>query len=129
MSFKFGSKSIERMSGVDDRLIAIANRAIQLTKVDFGIPEYGGLRTVEDQKVLFERGVTKADGVDKKSYHQTGKALDVYAWVDSQASWDIKYMAQIAAAMLQAAIELGYKIKWGGLWTSFVDTPHFEIID
>lgn len=24
---------------------------------------------------------------------------------------------------------LGYKLSWGGLWESFVDMPHFELIE
>jgi hypothetical protein len=31
--------------------------------------------------------------------------------------------------MLQAAAMLGYQLRWGGLFKSFVDMPHFEIRD
>lgn len=129
MGFKLGKNSINNLAGVDGRLIAIADLAIELTNIDFGVPSTGGLRTEADQAKLFADGVSKADGVNNKSYHQSGKALDVYAYVDGEASWDKLHLAIIASAMLQASAQLGYKLKWGGLWKSWQDYPHFEIKD
>ena len=116
MGFKLGKNSINNLAGVDGRLIAIADLAIELTNIDFGMPSTGGLRTEADQAKLFADGVSKADGVNNKSYHQSGKAMDVYAYVDGKASWDKLHLAVIASAMLQASAQLGYKLKWGGLW-------------
>tara|TARA_B100000780_G_scaffold179585_1_gene125885 strand:+ start:724 stop:1110 length:387 start_codon:yes stop_codon:yes gene_type:complete len=127
--FNLSTNSINNLAGVDGRLIDIADLAIKLTNIDFGIPSTGGLRTAEVQAKLFEDGVSKADGVNNKSYHQSGKALDVYAYVDSKASWDHLHLTHIAAAMLQASSQLGYELKWGGLWKSWQDMPHFEIRD
>jgi peptidoglycan LD-endopeptidase CwlK len=129
MGFKLGKNSINNLAGVDGRLIAIADLAIELTNIDFGVPSTGGLRTEADQAKLFADGVSKADGVNNKSYHQSGKAIDVYAYVDGKASWDKLHLAVIASAMLQASAQLGYKLKWGGLWKSWQDYPHFEIKD
>lgn len=127
--FKFSKNSLLNREGVDQRLIDISNLAIQITNVDFGIPKLGGLRTVENQAALFASNKSKADGVVNKSYHQSGKALDVYAYVDGKASWSKQDLAIVACAMLQAAGELGYKLKWGGLWKSWQDFPHFELQD
>ena len=127
--FKLGTNSINNLAGVDGRLIDIADVAITLSNIDFGIPSTGGLRSEADQAKLFADGVSKADGVNNKSYHQSGKALDVYAYVDGKASWDKLHLALIAAAMLQASAQLGYELKWGGLWKSWQDMPHFEIKD
>ena len=129
MTFKLGANSINNMSGIDERLISIAELAITLTNIDFGIPSTGGLRSTEDQAKLFTSGVSKADGRTNKSYHQTGKAVDVYAYVDGKASWDKLHLSLIAAAMLQASSQLGFELKWGGLWKSWQDYPHFEIRD
>ena len=129
MGFKLGKNSINNLAGVDGRLIAIADLAIELTNIDFGVPSTGGLRTEADQAKLFADGVSKADGVNNKSYHQSGKAMDVYAYVDGKASWDKLHLAVIASAMLQASAQLGYKLKWGGLWKSWQDYPHLEIKD
>jgi len=129
MGFKLGKNSINNLAGVDGRLIAIADLAIELTNIDFGIPSTGGLRTTEDQAKLYEAGVSQADGVNNKSYHQSGKALDVYAYVEGKASWDKLHLALVATAMLQASAQLGYELKWGGLWKSWQDYPHFELRD
>ena len=129
MTFQLGENSINNMSGIDERLISITELAITLTNIDFGIPNTGGLRSTEDQAKLSTSGVSKADGRTNKSYHQTGKAVDVYAYVDGKASWDKLHLSLIAAAMLQASSQLGFELKWGGLWKSWQDYPHFEIRD
>jgi len=127
--FKLGQNSLNNRAGVDPRLIEISNRAIQISIIDFGIPSSGGLRTVEDQAKLFTAGKSKADGRTYKSYHQSGRALDVYAYVDGKASWDKLHLALVATAMLQASAQLGYRLKWGGNWKSWQDFPHFELED
>jgi len=129
MSFRLGKNSIINLTGVDGRLVEIADLAITLSTVDFGIPSTGGLRTTEDQAKLYKDGVSKADGVNNKSYHQSGRAVDVFAYVDGKASWDKLHLSICAAAMLQAAAQLGYPLKWGGLWKSWQDYPHFELRD
>ena len=129
MSFELSKNSANNMVGIDGRLIDIAYLAIKLSNIDFGIPSTGGLRSEADQAKLFTDGVSKADGVSNKSYHQSGKALDVYAYVDGKASWDKLHLAIIAASMLQASAQLGYELKWGGLWKSWQDYPHFELRD
>lgn len=127
--FKFSNRSLERMEGLDPRLILIAHEAIKITKIDFGIPSSGGLRTASQQKALYDKGASQLDGTNKKSYHQTGKALDFFAYVNGKATWETEPMALIACAFLQAASNLGYKLEWGGLWTSFTDYPHLQLID
>jgi peptidoglycan LD-endopeptidase CwlK len=125
--FKLGNNSLNNRAGVDPRLIEISDRAIQISIIDFGIPSTGGLRTTEDQAALFTAGNSKADGRTNKSYHQTGRALDVYAYVDGKASWEKEHLAIIAVAMMQASAELGHRLQWGGLWKSFQDMPHFQL--
>ena len=127
--FKLSSNSIMNMAGIDDRLVDVVELAITLTNIDFGVPETGGLRTVQDQAQLFTSGKSKADGRTHKSYHQTGKAVDLFAYVDGKASWDELHLSLCAAAMLQAAAELNIPLKWGGLFRSFTDMPHFELKD
>lgn len=141
--FKLSEKSKQRREGVDPRLIEISDLAIQITVIDFGIPRDGGRRTAERQHELFLDKKSKADGYEKLSNHQPaedgyGKALDFYAYVDGKASWEHDHLAMVAAAHLQAASMLGYKLKWGGLWKSrtpkFIsgipygwDMPHVEL--
>ena len=126
--FKFSTSSINNMKGVHPDLIKIANKAIGITWVDFGIPRYGGLRTSDIQKELFIEGVSRCDGIIKKSKHQEGLALDFFAYVNGKASWRKDYLTIIAAAFLQSAIELKIKIEWGGWWKGFPDMPHIQLI-
>jgi peptidoglycan L-alanyl-D-glutamate endopeptidase CwlK len=116
------------MDGVDKRLIDIAHRALEISPIDFGIPGDGGLRTAERQNELYCDGKSKCDGYDKESYHQTGKALDFYAFVNGSASWQEYHLAIVGAAFLQAANELGHRLEWGGLWKSFKDYPHVQLV-
>lgn len=127
-NFVFGSKSLERRQGVRRELIEIDNLAIQLTIIDFGHPEYAGLRAASIQHGLFMDGKSKADGYEKLSKHQSGNALDFYAFVDGKASWEPEHLAIVACAYLQAAMILGYRIEWGGLWTGFSDMPHIQFM-
>ena len=127
--FKLSNNSKDRMQGIDSRLIEIANLAITITIVDFGIPGDGGLRTAERQLELFNDGKSKADGYNKLSRHQSGKALDFFAYVDGKASWNELHLAMVACAFLQAASILGIQLEWGGLWKSFKDMPHVQLID
>lgn len=127
--FTFSEASKNRLATVDKRLQEIAALAITISKYDFGIPKDGGLRTAEEQNRLFRAGASKADGYDKLSKHQSGKALDVYAHVNGQASWEPQHLAYIACAFFAAANKLGYRIQWGGLWRTFPDLPHFELAE
>lgn len=136
--FKLSDKSKQRREGIDRRLIEISDLAIQITKIDFGVPADGGIRTAERQFELFQKKVSKVDGYDKKSYHQTGKALDFYAYIFGRASWEPEHLAMVAVAHLQAASMLGYKIEWGGLWSSKKeingipygwDMAHIQLVD
>ena len=125
--FKFSKTSNLRRLGVDCRLIQVSDRALEISVVDFGIPKYGGIRTSEEQYRLFLDGKSRADGTNDLSYHQSGKALDFYAFVDGAASWHPGHLAMVASAFLQASAELGYRLTWGGLWKPVKTTsgvPH-----
>lgn len=134
--FKLSTRSKQRRKGIDPQLIEISDLAIQITKIDFGVPEHGGMREADEQNELFRANKSKADGYVKLSEHQSGNALDFYAFIDGKASWRHDHLAMVATAHLQAASMLGYKLNWGGLWTSTkktngipygFDCPHLEL--
>lgn len=124
-NFKFSVSSISRRNNVDFKLIEISDLALSISLVDFGIPKYGGRRTSEEQNQLYKSGNSECDGYIKKSPHQFGQALDVFAYVNGKASWKREHLTMVACAMLQAASQLGYKLEWGGLWGW--DYPHFQL--
>ncbi len=125
--FKLGVKSRNNMKGISPKLVRIAERAIQISSIDFGIPTDGGIRTAEQQQELFKQGKSKADGIHNISKHQVGRAVDFYAYVDGKASWDKQHLTTVAHAFMQAASDLGIKIDWGGLWSGFIDLPHIQL--
>jgi len=125
--FSFSKRSLERLDGVDRRLIDVLERALQLSPYDFGVAEHGGVRSAEEQNALFKAGASRADGYVDKSNHQFGIAADVYGLDEGKLSYEPVVMATIAAAILQSASELGYHVEWGGFWRSIHDTPHFQI--
>jgi peptidoglycan L-alanyl-D-glutamate endopeptidase CwlK len=122
MGFALGSRSKERLVGVDPRLIKVVERAIELTEVDFTVLE--GLRTPERQKQLVNEGFSQT----LKSKHLTGHAVDLGALVNGTISWDKQHYRTIADAMKKSAEELKINIRWGGDFKSFFDGPHFELI-
>ncbi len=125
-AFKLSKRSLSNMDGIHPDLYEMALEAIKITNIDFGIPSTGGFRTVEEQKELYEGGASRCDGVRRKSKHQSGRALDFYAYVDGMACWDRNHLTHIAAAFMVAAMRRGVVLEWGGFW-KFQDFPHIEL--
>lgn len=129
--FKLSTKSIQNLDGVYSPLYKVIRLALTITKVDFGIPSNGGLRTAEEQQALYKQGKTTLDGYLKVSNHQSGNAFDVFAYVDGKASYEKEHLYEVATAILAAASQLGVPLAWGGHWKDggFVDMPHFELAE
>lgn len=134
MNYKFGTRSKERMKGVNDVLIECATRALAISKHDMTIPGTGGLRTPEQQNELFQKGYSQMDGYTKRSYHQSGFALDVIPVKDGYKNDKafrhfakcIYYSWQLMAK--NGKIPTNYYLEWGGHWQNFIDVPHWQII-
>lgn len=128
MGYKLSKRSISRLEGVNPLLIAIAVDAIRNSPYDFGIPQNGGKRTAEEQYELYKKGVSRADGTRRKSYHQSGNAFDIFGYVDGKATWDKHILTEIANHIKQVALDkYGVVLTWGGDWQGFQDLPHFQI--
>ena len=152
--FKLSSRSLGKLEGVNPVLVDTVKRAIELSKVDFGV--IFGVRSLETQKKLYESGRSQT----MKSKHLiqpdgTAHAVDLMAYDGSDPSWEIVMYDDIADAMKAAAKETGAKIRWGAAWTvdniaewdnsmqeamndyidirrksgrtPFIDGPHFEL--
>jgi len=129
-NFKLSKRSLSRLNNVEAVLIAIFVDAIKDSPHDFGIPRFGGHRTAEDQHSLYAQRpkITTKDGYKKKSKHQSGRAIDIFAYVDGKATWDPKYYEPIARHIQKVALEqYNIKLRWGGDWKTFVDRPHFQL--
>ena len=149
MAFSLSNRSKGKLEGVHPDMVAVVERAIQLTKIDFGVTY--GVRTVEEQEKLVASGRSQT----MKSKHLTGDAVDLMAYVGSRASWELTLYDNIADAMKRSAEICGVGIRWGCAWhipdireydgsmqdamndyidlrkgqwrRPFIDGPHFEL--
>ena len=121
MSFSLSARSRARMKGVHPALVAVVERAIALSPVDFMITE--GLRSRKRQGELMRAGASRT----LNSRHLSGHAVDVAALVDGKVRWDWPLYPRIAEAFQAAAKELDTPIVWGGDWPRLRDGPHFEL--
>ena len=110
MSYKLSRRSLDRLEGVDERLVTVVKHAITATKTDFGVIQ--GMRTLEQQKELVAKGASQT----MKSKHLTGHAVDLMAYINGRGSWELNLYDDIADAMKQAATELGVPLLWGAAW-------------
>jgi len=150
MAFKLSGRSIKKLKGVNEGLVAVVKDAIGITKVDFGVTF--GLRTLEEQKKLYESGRSQT----MKSKHLEGRAVDLVAYFGSDISWELNVYDDICDAMAEAARKNDVAIKWGAAWSEgdireyagtaedamnayvdlrrsqgrrpFIDAPHFEMM-
>lgn len=134
MGFKLGKTSLARLQGVDETLVNVVKRAIEISEVDFSVLE--GVRTLERQRELYAQGRTAPGKIvtwTMKSKHIDGKAVDL---VPYPLDWnDLEKFNKIKDAMFQAARELDVNLRWGADWDGDgnyrekgeYDSPHFEI--
>lgn len=134
MGFKLGKTSLARLQGVDETLVNVVKRAIEISEVDFTVME--GVRTLERQRELYAQGRTAPGKIvtwTMKSRHIEGKAVDL---VPYPLDWnDLEKFNKIKDAMFQAARELDVNLRWGADWDGDgkyrekgeYDSPHFEI--
>ena len=119
MGYKLGTRSKQSLSGVHVDLVAVVEKAIEITEVDFSVIE--GIRHIERQRQLVKAGKSTT----LNSRHITGHAVDM---VPYPVDWeDLERFELMAEAMKLAAEELEIPIVWGGDWKSFYDAPHFEL--
>ena len=122
---RFGKRSKERLKGVDERLVNVANELVKI--MDCTVLE--GLRTKERQSKLIAEGKSKT----KYSKHIEGKAIDIAPYpIDWEDRERFHYMGGMARGIGHA---LGVTVRWGGDWDSdgevkdnnFDDLVHIEL--
>jgi peptidoglycan L-alanyl-D-glutamate endopeptidase CwlK len=110
MAFKLSQRSLSKLAGVDEDLVAVVKHAITVTKIDFGV--ICGVRTVAEQKELVAKGASKT----MKSKHLEGRAVDLMAYIGSRGSWELNLYDEIADAMKEGAHAVGVDLRWGAAW-------------
>lgn len=151
MTYKLSQRSLDRLAGVDERLVDCVKRAIELTTIDFAVTE--GVRTKARQIELFNKGASMIRDGGK---HVEGKAVDLVAFIGGRISWELNLYDDVALAMASAAREIKLPLRWGAAWNipditkwngtmeaamqyyidsrrkqnerPFIDAPHFEIV-
>ena len=155
MAFSLSNRSRKKLEGVHPNMVAVVERAIELTKVDFGVTY--GVRSVQEQEKLVASGRSQT----MKSKHliqDTGfsHAVDVVAYDGSNVVWELNVYDDICDAFKKAAEEKQVAVKWGAAWSEgdirsysgtaedamnayidlrrgqgrrpFIDGPHFELM-
>ena len=148
--FQLSRRSLDRLQGVDERMVAVVKYAITSTKTDFGVIQ--GMRTIEQQKELVAKGASQT----MKSKHLDGLAVDLMAYINGRGSWELNLYDDLADAMKEGANAVNVKVRWGAAWhiddigswdgtmedamnayidlrrsqgrRGFNDMPHFELI-
>ena len=116
MAFKLSTRSKNKLKGVHPNMVAVVERAIELTKVDFGVTY--GVRSLAEQEKLVASG--RSQTMNSKHLKQKdgySHAVDVVAYDGSDVVWEINVYDDICDAFKQAAIEKGVAIKWGAAWS------------
>ena len=117
----FNEKSLERLAEVHMDLEKVFTEAITASPLPFQISQ--GVRSLEEQKALYEAGKSKT----MNSRHLTGHAVDIVVYKDGKVSWDFQLYEQVARHVLAVAKLCDVPMVWGGDWEKFRDGPHFEL--
>lgn len=123
MTYSLGAKSRAELAGVHPELVRVVERAIQLTSQDFSV--HDGLRTIVEQREYVRRGVSKTmNSMHMRQPDGFGHAVDLVPYINGVLRWEWKPIFQIAAAVHQAAKEIGTPLIWGGVWDrAFLSLP------
>lgn len=125
--YKLGERSLEELQGVYSDLVAVVKRAIEISVQDFSV--HDGMRTLEEQRKLVERGASKT----LNSRHITGHAVDLVPYINGRLRWEWGPIYDIADAVRMAAREKDVPIRWGGAWdvvlTETDDSPEDLVAD
>tara|TARA_R110002020_G_scaffold2849_4_gene13216 strand:+ start:1198 stop:1668 length:471 start_codon:yes stop_codon:yes gene_type:complete len=155
MSFALSGRSLSKLEGVHPDLVAVVKKAIEITKIDFGV--IAGTRTISEQEKNVAAG--RSQTMNSKHLPQNdgySHAVDLMAYVGGQGVWELNVYDEVCDAMAEAADEFGVPIKWGAAWSEgsigdysgsaedamnayidlrrsegrrpFIDAPHYEMI-
>jgi peptidoglycan LD-endopeptidase CwlK len=153
MGFYLGKNSRDELDGVHPKLVAVVQRAIEITTVDFGV--HDGIRHIKTQRDYVARGVSRT--MNSKHLRQSdgyGHAVDLVPYINGKLRWEWPPIYHIASAVSQAAQEHDVALRWGGVWDremsdlpsdadgireavaaycvrhpgpDFIDGPHYEL--
>ena len=131
--FELDAKSLNRLNGVDKRLVDLTKQVAKITPIRFQITE--GYRDRMRQKELYAEGKSKIDGEIKLGKHQLGKAVDIVCCKEGYKE-PLRDIYIVIGLFLAKAKELNINIRVGALWdnnstkdNNFIDAFHIEVED
>lgn len=131
--WNFSDKSLEKLHTCDAALITLCREVLLVSPFDLTVLE--GHRSQEQQEYYYRAGMSKIDGVNRKSKHQfnPSRAVDIAPY---PVDWkDTRRFYMLGGLMLAVAESFNIRIRWGGDWDgdgeftdqTFHDLPHFEL--
>jgi len=138
MTFKYGTRSQNKLSTCHNALQIIAVEALAICPYDITIIH--GWRGELVQDALYDSGASRVRFPDSKHNQsqdpdcaeplKTSDALDFAPWVNGGINWnDTHIFACVAGVFLSTAHDLGYKLRWGGDWDSDGSTSDQTLMD
>jgi len=128
----WGRGSKENLATVDERLVAVANLALQV--LDHSVIQ--GHRGEEEQNRYFDKGTSKLRFPLGRHNSLPSLAIDIqpYPYPSSQTSLR-EALSRLAGVYQGIAAQSGINIRWGGDWdmdtqtkdNKFDDLVHFEL--
>lgn len=131
MTYKFGTRSMERLETTSPRLQKVLHRAMQFQVMDFTI--IWGYRGKDPQEEAFAAGLSKKRWPNSLHNRFPSPAVDVAPW---PINWkDNLAFARLVGIIDAAASEVGEEVRWGGDWDddgssadqTFMDLGHIEL--
>ena len=127
--FELDAKSLNRLNGVDKRLLNLAKQVAKITPIRFQITE--GYRDRMRQKELYNEGKSKT----LNSKHCECKAIDIVCCKEGYTE-PLRDIYIVVGLFIAVAKQLNIKIRVGALWdknttkeNNFIDAFHIQVED
>lgn len=139
LKYKYGKTTIERLKGVDPKLIILVATYMSIGKKDIGVTY--GIRTSAEQEAILKKGNSQV----KKSKHQMDKeiittqeggkveiqlsnAIDILGYDNGKARWDRAFYEDIIEDMKEIVSFFGWTdINFGWDFKSLNDPYHISV--
>ena len=143
MSFVLSERSLKNYKTLHKDLKAVIDYALKISEIDFAIVE--GHRSVERQKLLFRKGKTRIDGINRLGKHNYDPSMafdfcviakDVHIYDRDHLLYLIGIFKAIGGLLYEQGF-ISHRIRSGANWDmdgvllrdqSFDDMPHIELI-
>lgn len=116
----FGQTSNDRLDTVHEDLQRLFREVVK--HYDCTVLE--GMRTLERQRELYEADPPRTHTMASK--HLSGDAVDITPY---PVDWTDKCrQMEFATVVYDIAMKMGIRVRWGGRFRGFYDSPHWELL-